>query len=256
MLAAKVAVVTGGPGVGKTSTLDALLRILRRAEARVLLAAPTGRAAKRMSEQTGREARTLHRLLEVDPAHGGFLRDAGNPLDCDLLVVDEASMVDVPLMNALTRALPRHAALWLVGDVDSCPRSGRAGARRRDRVRSGRGRAPDGGLPAGRREPDRRQRPPDQCRADARGRHRPRRRLLRRGDRRPEIGAEKLVEIVARRIPRRFGLDPVRDVQVLCPMNRGALGARNLNHACNGCSTPTRRWRSSGSAGASPPATG
>ncbi len=232
VLAAKVAVVTGGPGVGKTSTLDALLRILRRAEARVLLAAPTGRAAKRMSEQTGREARTLHRLLEVDPAHGGFLRDAGNPLDCDLLVVDEASMVDVPLMNALTRALPRHAALWLVGDVDQLPSVG-PGQVLADVIASGRvavarltevfrqaaesrivvnaHRINAGRMPEGATDPD--------------------------GDffvvaiDDPEIGAEKLVEIVSRRIPRRFGLDPVRDVQVLCPMNRGALGARNLNHA-------------------------
>ncbi len=124
---AKVAVMTGGPGVGKTSTLDALLRMLDAAEATVLLAAPTGRAAKRMSEQTGREARTIHRLLEIDPQHGGFQRNEHSPLSCDLLVLDEASMIDVPLMNALTRALPRHAALWLVGDVDQLPSVGPAG---------------------------------------------------------------------------------------------------------------------------------
>ncbi len=90
----------------------------------MLLAAPTGRAAKRMSEQTGLEAKTLHRLLEIDPKHGGFSRNAENPLPCDLLVIDETSMVDVPLMNALTKAVPEHAALLLVGDVDQLPSVG------------------------------------------------------------------------------------------------------------------------------------
>ena len=98
--------ITGGPGVGKTSTLDTILRILVAKGVRVLLAAPTGRAAKRMTEQTGIEAKTIHRLLEIDPKHGGFSRNEENPLDCDLLVVDETSMVDVPLMNALTKAVP------------------------------------------------------------------------------------------------------------------------------------------------------
>ena len=116
--------MTGGPGVGKTSTLDSLLRILVAKDVRVLLAAPTGRAAKRMTEQTGIEAKTIHRLLEIDPKHGGFSRTEDNPLDCDLLVIDETSMVDVPLMNALTRAIPEHAALLLVGDVDQLPSVG------------------------------------------------------------------------------------------------------------------------------------
>jgi exodeoxyribonuclease V alpha subunit len=111
VLTSKVAVMTGGPGVGKTSTLDSILRILVAKGVRVLLAAPTGRAAKRMTEQTGLEAKTIHRLLEIDPKHGGFSRTEDNPLDCDLLVVDETSMVDVPLMNALTKAIPEHAGL-------------------------------------------------------------------------------------------------------------------------------------------------
>ncbi|ACL59620.1 SF1B family DNA helicase RecD2 [Methylobacterium nodulans] len=232
VMEAKVAVITGGPGVGKTSTLDALLRVLATVRARVLLAAPTGRAAKRMSEQTGRPAKTLHRLLEVDPARGGFQRGEQNPLDCDLLVVDEASMIDVPLMNALTRALPRHAALWLVGDVDQLPSVG-PGQVLADVIASGRiavarltevfrqaaesriivnaHRIKAGRMPEGSPDPS--------------------------GDfflveiEDPEVGAERLVEIVTARIPRRFGLDPVRDVQVLCPMTRGALGSRHLNHA-------------------------
>ena len=124
MLASKVAVITGGPGVGKTSTLDSILRILVAKGVQVALAAPTGRAAKRMTEQTGIEAKTIHRLLEIDPKHGGFSRTEDNPLDCDLLVVDETSMVDVPLMNALTKAVPSHAGLLLVGDVDQLPSVG------------------------------------------------------------------------------------------------------------------------------------
>ena len=107
VLGSKVAVVTGGPGVGKTTLLDTILRLLVAKGVRVALAAPTGRAAKRMTEQTGLEAKTIHRLLEIDPKHGGFSRNEENPLDCDLLVVDETSMVDVPLMNALTKAIPR-----------------------------------------------------------------------------------------------------------------------------------------------------
>ena len=118
---------------------------------RVALCAPTGRAAKRLSESTGREAKTIHRLLEFDPAIGGFKRDRDNPLDFDLLVVDETSMVDVVLMNQLLRAVPPWACLVLVGDVDQLP-VGRArhGARRPDRVRGGAGRAADGDLPPGR----------------------------------------------------------------------------------------------------------
>ena len=124
VLRSKVAVVTGGPGVGKTTLLDTILRILKAKGVRLLLAAPTGRAAKRMSEQTGIEAKTVHRLLEVDPKHGGFKKGLDDPLDCDLLVIDETSMVDVPLMNAITKAIPRRSGLLLVGDVDQLPSVG------------------------------------------------------------------------------------------------------------------------------------
>jgi exodeoxyribonuclease V alpha subunit len=124
VLRSKVAVVTGGPGVGKTTLLDTILRILKAKGVRLLLAAPTGRAAKRMSEQTGIEAKTVHRLLEVDPKHGGFKKGLDDPLECDLLVIDETSMVDVPLMNAITKAIPRRSGLLLVGDVDQLPSVG------------------------------------------------------------------------------------------------------------------------------------
>jgi exodeoxyribonuclease V alpha subunit len=123
-LTSKVLVVTGGPGVGKTTIVNAILRILSAKGVTLLLCAPTGRAAKRMNEATGLEAKTIHRLLEVDPKGGGFRRDDANPLDCDLLVVDETSMVDVLLMNALVKAIPDKAALLIVGDVDQLPSVG------------------------------------------------------------------------------------------------------------------------------------
>ena len=232
VIASKIAVLTGGPGVGKTSTLDTILRILLAKGVRVALAAPTGRAAKRMTEQTGVEAKTIHRLLEVSPKHGGFLRNEENPLDCDLLVVDETSMVDVPLMNALTRALPESAALLLVGDVDQLPSVG-PGQVLADIIGSAR-------VPVARLTEVFRQAAESRIVVNA---HRinhgqmpeaPRSAaatdfyIVEVGD--PEDGLAKLIEVVSTRIPRRFGLDPAKDVQVLCPMNRGVLGARNLNH--------------------------
>ncbi|MCX5969206.1 MAG: AAA family ATPase, partial [Cyanobacteria bacterium] len=123
-LASKVLVITGGPGVGKTTLINAILRILAAKKLRIQLCAPTGRAAKRMAEATGLEARTIHRLLEYDPAAHGFRRGAELPLECDLLVVDETSMVDVPLMASLLAAIPPEAALLLVGDVDQLPSVG------------------------------------------------------------------------------------------------------------------------------------
>src|SRR3954447_12772695 len=123
-LRSKVLVITGGPGCGKTTLVNAILAILRARRVQVALCAPTGRAARRLSESTGLEARTIHRLLEVDPTTGGFRYGEDNQLDCDLLVVDEASMIDVPLMNALLKALPKDAALILVGDIDQLPSVG------------------------------------------------------------------------------------------------------------------------------------
>src|ERR1700720_2440265 len=123
-LMSKVLVMTGGPGVGKTTIVNTILRILAAKDVKLLLCAPTGRAAKRMNEATGFEAKTIHRLLEVDPKGGGFRRGTENPLDCDLLVVDETSMVDVLLMHALLKAVPDKAALLVVGDVDQLPSVG------------------------------------------------------------------------------------------------------------------------------------
>ena len=123
-LMSKVLVITGGPGVGKTTIVNSILQILSVKDVKLQLCAPTGRAAKRMTEATGFEARTIHRLLEVDPKSGAFKRDADNPIDCDMLVVDEASMVDVLLMQSLMKAIPDHAALLIVGDIDQLPSVG------------------------------------------------------------------------------------------------------------------------------------
>ena len=147
----KVLVITGGPGTGKTTLVRGILEMFAAQGKRCVLCAPTGRAAKRLAETTGREAKTIHRLLEFDPRQGGFKHDRDQPLDLDLLVVDEASMVDVPLMNKLAQAVPRHACLVLVGDVDQLPSvgpgSGAGGHHRLGRVSGG---AADGDLPPGR----------------------------------------------------------------------------------------------------------
>ena len=229
-LRSKVLVITGGPGVGKTTLVNSILKVLAAKGLKVALAAPTGRAAKRLADSTGLGASTIHRLLEADPANGGFKRTEERPLECDLLVVDETSMVDVPLMHALLKAVPERAALLLVGDVDQLPSVGpgqvladviasgavpvvrltevfRQAARSRiitNAHRINQGRMPDLG-----RDPE-----GDFHFVECAG---------------PEDGVPKLLAVVRDRIPARFGLDPVRDVQVLCPMNRGGLGARSLN---------------------------
>ncbi len=231
VLRSKVAVVTGGPGVGKTTLLDAILRIVAAKGTKILLAAPTGRAAKRMAEQTGIEAKTIHRLLETDPKYGGFKRNAENRLNCDLLVIDETSMLDTSLMFALLKAIPPQAALLLVGDVDQLPSVG-PGQVLADVINSG-------VIAVARLTEVFRQAAESRIVVNA---HRINRGEMPEWNKAgeesdfyfveaddPEDGAAKVVQIVRDRIPKRFGLDPVRDIQVLCPMQRGALGARALN---------------------------
>ncbi len=210
----------------------AILRILMTKGVKVALTAPTGRAAKRLSESTGMDAKTIHRQLEFDPQSGGFKRGLDYPLDCDLLVVDETSMVDVPLMASVTKALSDRAALMLVGDVDQLPSVG-PGQVLADIIAS------DAVL-AARLTEIFRQAAESQIVINAH--------LVNAGQMPnlevpkggvpsefyfvesddPEDARNKIVEVVRHRIPRRFGLDPIRDIQVLCPMNRGSVGARSL----------------------------
>jgi len=229
-LTSKVLVITGGPGVGKTTLVNSILKVIGAKGVELALCAPTGRAAKRLSESTGLEAKTIHRLLESDPKTGGFKRSDEHPLDCQLLVVDETSMVDVPLMRALLKALPDEAALLLVGDADQLPSVG-PGQVLADIIGSGT-------VPVVRLTEVFRQAAESQVIVNAHRINQGKMPVLeaREGSdfffvdaADPEEGVRKLLIVVAERIPGRFGLDPVRDVQVLCPMNRGGLGARSLN---------------------------
>ena len=230
-LLSKVLVITGGPGVGKTTIVNAILRVLSAKDVKLILCAPTGRAAKRMTEATGFEAKTIHRLLEIEPKTGGFKRNADNTLECDLLVVDETSMVDVMLMQALMKAVPDRAALLIVGDIDQLPSVGpgqvladliacksvpvvqlkevfRQAAQSRiitSAHRINQGTIPELSRPEGASDFY----------------------FVQADD--PETAVSRITELVKTRIPQRFGLDPVRDIQVLCPMNRGGVGARSLN---------------------------
>ena len=232
-LASKVLVITGGPGVGKTTLINAILQILAAKKLRILLCAPTGRAAKRMAEATGLEAKTIHRLLEFDPASYGFRRNTDLPLGCDLLVVDETSMVDVPLMASLLAAIPPEAALLLVGDVDQLPSVG-PGQVLADGINSGalavtrltevfrqaassRIITTAHAINAG-TIPDLRS-PPEGTGSDF---------YFLPADT-PEQAVSLILKVVGERIPARFGFDPVGEVQVLCPMARGGCGSRSLN---------------------------
>ena len=243
-LASKVLVITGGPGVGKTTLVNSILQVIGAKGVAMALCAPTGRAAKRLSESTGLEARTIHRLLETDPKTGGFKRSEAHPLECQLLVVDETSMVDVPLMRALLRALPDAAALLLVGDADQLPSVG-PGQVLADIIGSG-------ALPVVRLVEVFRQAAASQVIVNAHRINAGRMPVLTAQEGSdfffvdaadPEEGVRKLLAVVAERIPARFGLDPVRDVQVLCPMNRGGLGARALNVALQQALNPPGELR-------------
>ncbi|MDQ2874597.1 MAG: ATP-dependent RecD-like DNA helicase [Actinomycetota bacterium] len=236
-LTKRVAVLTGGPGCGKSFTVRSIVELARARKAKIVLVAPTGRAAKRLAELTGHEAATVHRLLQLQPG-GEAKYDRDNPLDADLVVVDEASMIDLILANKLVKAVARGAHLLLVGDVDQLPSVG-AGEVLRDLL------AASGMIPRVRLKRIFRQAQQSGIVVNAH--------LVNAGSPPrlhgfpdffwfacddPEETAALTVDIVARRIPHRFGLDPRRDVQVLTPMHRGPAGAGNLNILLQEALTP------------------
>lgn len=227
----KVMIITGGPGTGKTTIINAILKIFSRLGVKVLLAAPTGRAAKRMNETTGHEAKTIHRLLEYSIQKGGFQKNEEKPLDCHLLILDEASMIDTILLYHLLKAIPPEATFILVGDVNQLPSVG-AGNVLKDIIASSavpvvelneifrqakesliivnahkinNGIVPSLGLPG----------PKDDFY------------FIEQED--PEKVLSIILELTKERIPTRFRLDPVDDIQVLTPMHKGTVGAGNLN---------------------------
>ncbi|MEU9231480.1 SF1B family DNA helicase RecD2 [Streptomyces subrutilus] len=238
-LTRKVAVMTGGPGCGKSFTVRSIVELARAKKAKVVLAAPTGRAAKRLAELTGAEASTVHRLLELKPG-GDAAYDRDRPLDADLVVVDEASMLDLLLANKLVKAVAPGAHLLLVGDVDQLPSVG-AGEVLRDLLAEG------GPVPAVRLTRIFRQAQQSGVVTNA---HRINTGVPPITDGLPdfflfpeedtEAAGALAVDVAARRIPARFGLDPRRDVQVLAPMHRGPAGAGHLNGLLQQAMTPAR----------------
>ncbi len=229
----KVLIITGGPGTGKTTIIKAIIRIFRALKLQILLAAPTGRAAKRMQEATGHEAKTIHRLLEYSPRKGGFEKNQESPLEADVVILDESSMIDLLLMYNLVKAIPSNATLILVGDINQLPSVG-PGNVLKDLIECGRfkvvtlteifrqaresrivtnahlinrGMFPDLKKPPGRELSD----------------------FYFIEEEEPEKIINKILALCLSRIPKRFGFHPVQDIQVLTPMHRGKLGVMNIN---------------------------
>jgi len=228
----KLMIITGGPGTGKTTIINAIIKILSRPGVKIMLAAPTGRAAKRMSEATGHEAKTIHRMLEYSIQKGGFQKNELNLLDCDLIIVDEASMIDTILMHQLLKAIPPGATFVLVGDANQLPSVG-AGNVLKDIIASGEiqvvelneifrqaresliivnaHKINNGLLPS----------------FKSSGQELDDFYFIEQED--PGEVLRIILELTSERIPRRFGFDPVDDIQVLTPMHKGVVGAGNLN---------------------------
>lgn len=236
----KIIVITGGPGTGKTTIINAILKIFSRLNIRTMLAAPTGRAAKRMSETTLHEAKTIHRLLEFSFAKGGFQKNEEKPLNCDVLIVDEASMIDTILMHHLLKAIPISATFVLVGDINQLPSVG-AGNVLNDIIASG-------AVPVVELNEIFRQAKTSRIVVNA---HKINNGILPSFDNDtpesdfyfiqqedPQKVLEIILELTKTRIPRRFGFDPVDDIQILTPMHKGMVGSENLNIALQNALNP------------------
>ena len=231
-IAGKVLLITGGPGTGKTTLINSFIKIMEKTRQRITLASPTGRAAKRLSEVTGHEAKTIHRMLEFSPKEGGFKRNEGNPLDADVVVIDEVSMIDILLMNHLLKAISPGTTLLLVGDSDQLPSVG-PGNVLHDIISSGRvetvrlteifrqakeslivvnaHRINEGKFPQLDTQP---------------GEHKDFY-FVNRDD--PQKVVEVIKELCKNRLPQSLHLDPLEDIQVMSPMHRGIAGVANLN---------------------------
>jgi exodeoxyribonuclease V alpha subunit len=229
---AKAMIVTGGPGTGKTTIINTIIKLYGKMGQKVLLAAPTGRAAKRMTEATGHEAKTIHRLLEFSPGGTTFKRNESNPLDADLVIIDEASMVDTVLMYHLLKAISLKATVILVGDVDQLPSVG-PGNTLKDIIESEY-------LPTVRLDEIFRQSKESMIIVNAhkinkgnmpttRGDEKHRRDFYFLTVEEPEKVLEEIVSLCREKIPSRFGYDPMNDIQVLTPMHKGTVGVANLN---------------------------
>jgi exodeoxyribonuclease V alpha subunit len=240
-LTGKVVVITGGPGTGKTTIIRSILNIYSRLTQRILLAAPTGRAAKRMSEAAGHEAKTIHRLLEFSPANGSFKHNEEKPVSADLLIVDEASMIDQVLMYHLIQAVPLGCAVVLVGDIDQLPSVG-AGNVLRDIIASGVvpvvtlneifRQALNSSIITNAHAINAGQMPDLRPRKDPDD-------FYFMYQEEPEQALEAIINLVKNRIPAKFGLDPINDIQVLSPMHRGVIGAGNLNQVLQEALNPS-----------------
>ncbi len=229
----KVLIITGGPGTGKTTIITAILRIFQQMKLRILLAAPTGRAAKRMNEATGWESKTIHRLLEYSPQRGGFKKDQDDPLEADVVIIDETSMVDTLLMYHLLKAIPSQAHLILVGDVDQLPSVG-PGNVLKDIIRSGRvtvvtlteifRQAQKSMIVVNAHKVNQGQFPflektekPEASDFQ----------FIQEED--PEKILQKILDLCGERIPGQLGFHPLKEIQVLAPMHKGTIGVANLN---------------------------